>query len=129
MSGALPFFLPAGLNSVLLGAGSLPLMLWLSLLSYRDVHALVQTSYPHLGWIGIHTGEGPGWLLAAWLLGTLVPALGGWWFWRSTLAQFDRWVGRPWQSATVGRRATAAHRNGPLAESRGSVGLRLDQTG
>ena len=97
VSGALPFLLPAGLSSVLLGAGSLPLMLWLSLLSYRDVHGLVHSSYPHLQWIGIRTGEGAAWILAAWLIGVLLPALGGWWLWRSTIAHFDRWVGRPWR--------------------------------
>jgi hypothetical protein len=100
-SGALPFLLPAGMSSVLLGAGSLPLMLWLSLLSYRDVHALAHSSYPHLQWIGIATGEGAAWVLAAWLIGVLVATLGGWWIWRFTLAQFDRWVGRPWKPELV----------------------------
>jgi hypothetical protein len=102
-SGALPFLLPAGLSSVLLGAGSLPLMLWLSLLSYRDLHALVHSSYPQLQWIGIATGEGAAGILAAWLIGVLAPALGGWWFWRSTIAHFDCWVGRPWKPRPTAR--------------------------
>jgi hypothetical protein len=97
LSGALPSLLPARSSSVLLGAGSLPLMLWLSLLSYRDVQALLHSSYPQLQWIGIHTGEGADRVLAAWLIGVLVASLGGWWIWRSTVAQFDRWVGRPWR--------------------------------
>jgi hypothetical protein len=76
-------------------------MLWLSLLSYRDVHVLAHSSYPHLQWIGIGTGESAACVIAAWLSGVLVAALCGWWIWRSILAQFDRLVGRPWRPERV----------------------------
>jgi hypothetical protein len=101
-SATLPFLLPGRLSSALLGAGSPPFVIWLSLLSYRDVQtALSHSSYPHLQWIGIGTGEGPLRVLAACLIGIVAAALGGWWVWRYALAHFDRLVGRPWKGTSV----------------------------
>jgi hypothetical protein len=95
---ALPFLLPAHFNSVLLGAGSPLFVGWMSLVSFRDVRAALQyPAYPPLEWMGIDTGEGPLWALAACVVGIVAAALGGWWIWRYTFAHFDRLVGRPWR--------------------------------
>ena len=76
----LPLLLPRGFNSVLLAAGSHPSVVWLSLVSYRDVHdALRYGTYPPLEWVQIRTGEGALRVLATCLIGTIVPALVGWW--------------------------------------------------
>ncbi|MFI5461163.1 MAG: ABC transporter permease [Isosphaerales bacterium] len=100
---ALPFLLSARFNSVLLGAGSNAFVGWLSLVSYRDVRAALHyAAYPPLEWVGIGTGEGPLWAFAACVLGIVAPAVGGWWAWRSTIAHFDRLVGRPWRAEGVG---------------------------
>jgi len=101
---ALPFLLPARFYSVLLGAGSFVFVGWMSLVSYRDVRAAVQYAvYPPLAWLGIATGEGPLWVLAACVLGTVAPAVGGWWTWQDTVANFDRLVGRPWRASARAR--------------------------
>ena len=93
---ALPFLIPARFDSVLLGAGSHLFVGWMSLVSYSDVRAALHyTVYPPLEWMGIGTGEGPLWALAACFLGIVAPAVGGWWAWRYTIAHFDRLVGRP----------------------------------
>jgi len=104
---ALPFLLPARFNSVLLGAGSHLFVGWMSLVSYRDVRAALHYAvYPPLEWMGIGTGEGPLWALAACALGIVAPAVGGWLAWRYAIAHFDRLVGRPWRPR---RRPTRPH--------------------
>ena len=56
----LPFLVPGRWSSVGLGAGSPPFVVWLSLVSYRDVRAASRYAvYPHLQWIHLTTGEGP----------------------------------------------------------------------
>ena len=68
-------------------------------MSYSDVRAALHYAvYPPLEWMGIGTGEGPLWALATCVLGIVIPAVGGWWAWRSTIAHFDRLVGRPWRA-------------------------------
>jgi ABC-2 family transporter len=101
-SSAVPFLLPSRFSSVLLGAGSHPFVLSLSLASYREVRAAFHfASYPTLQWIGLNTGEGPLLVLATCLLGIVGPALGGWWNWRYAIENFDRLVGRPWRAGQV----------------------------
>jgi ABC-2 family transporter protein len=101
-SSALPFLLPSRFSSVLLGAGSHPFVLSLSLASYREVRAAFRfASYPMLQWLGIDTGEGPILVLATCVLGIVGPALGGWCCWRYALANFDRLVGRPWRAVPL----------------------------
>ncbi len=124
----LPLLLPRGFNSVLLAAGSHPSVVWLSLVSYRDVHdALRYGTYPPLEWVGIHTGKGALRVLATCLIGTIGPALVGWWSWRRAVADFDRLVGRPWRAELsprpVSRRKLlpAPESGSPLAEPGGAV--------
>src|SRR5262249_55242081 len=61
LTGALPLLLPVGLNSVLWGSGSLPFMLWTSLVSYREVAAALaspfRASFHH--WMGLFGGQMP----------------------------------------------------------------------
>ena len=98
VSGALPFFLPAGIRSVVLGAGSPPFVIWLVQLSYRDVrNAMQYSAFPLLSWVGINTGEGPFWVAVTCLVGILAPAIAGIFVWRRTVARFDQVIGRPWK--------------------------------
>ena len=99
-----PLLLPPGVKSVLLAAGSHPSVVWLSLVSYRDVHAALRYgTYSPLEWIGIPTREGALQVLATCLIGTIGPALIGWWAWRRAVADFDRLVGRPWRAEPMSR--------------------------
>ena len=105
----LPFLLPAGLTSVLLGSGSSSFVLWLAEFSYRDLrNALHYPAYPHLQWIGIRSGEGPLRVAATCLIGIVAPVLGGLFVWRYATAHFDRLVGRPWREDPVGAIDVAA---------------------
>jgi ABC-type Na+ efflux pump permease subunit len=97
-SGIVPFLLPGRLNSVLLGTGSLPVVSYISLVSYRDVRAALHFSaYPPLQWIRIATGEGALWVVLTGVIAIVVPALGGFYYWRYANAHFDRLIGRPWR--------------------------------
>ncbi len=96
---ALPFLLPGMFNSVLLGAGSPPVVAWLSLVSYRDVRNACQYSvYPALQLMHIDTREGPFLVAATCLIGITIPAVWGLYLWRDALANFDRQIGRPCKS-------------------------------
>jgi hypothetical protein len=134
MTGALPLFLPIGLNSVLWGAGSAPLMVWTSLVSYREVTAALASPLdPNFQWFG---GQRPVLVFTAWLVAIVGPALIGLWTWRYTIRHFDRLVGRPHRAGdAVGAdvespsaeppiprpAATFARRGSPLAEADGAV--------
>jgi hypothetical protein len=97
-SGTLPLLLPSRFTSVLLGTGSPPLMVWLDLVSYRDLALAMQPgAYAPLQFMAILTGEGSSRVLASCVIGILAPALGGWCIWRYAVAHFDRLVGRPWR--------------------------------
>jgi ABC-type Na+ efflux pump permease subunit len=106
-SAALPFVLPAGFSSVLLGAGSPPFVIWLAQFSYRDLlNAMQYPVFPLLSWVGIKTGEGPFLVAATCFVGILAPALAGTFVWRRAVARFDRVIGRPWreeETATASR--------------------------
>ncbi len=98
VSTALPFLLPAGLKSVVWGAGSTPLLAWLSMASYRELRgALHDPVYHPLHWFKLNTGEGLLWVALACLIGIILPALWGRWIWLYSIANFDRLVGRPWK--------------------------------
>jgi ABC-type transport system involved in multi-copper enzyme maturation permease subunit len=102
-SGVLPFLLPSWLNSALIGAGSPPYVVWLALVSYRDIESAVPgRSYPPLQWMGIGTREGPLLVMACCVIGMLTAGLLGWWYRRCALDQFDRRVGRPWREGPTG---------------------------
>jgi ABC-type Na+ efflux pump permease subunit len=96
---ALPFILPGILNSVFLGAGSPPIVAWLSLVSYRDVRNAYQYSvYPALQLMHIETHEGPVAVAATCLIGIIIPTVWGLYLWRDALAKFDRLIGRPYKT-------------------------------
>jgi hypothetical protein len=104
-SAAVPSLLPARLNSVLLGSGSMPFVSYLSLVSYRDVRAALHyTAYPPLQWIKIATGEGALWVVATCLIAIIAPALGGLYYWRYVNAHFDRLIDRPWRQAVADKK-------------------------
>jgi ABC-type Na+ efflux pump permease subunit len=95
-SGALPLLLPARWSSVILGAGSPPFVSFLSLVSYRDVrNAWHYPAFPFLQWIHLATGEGPLPVVATCLLGVVLPAFVGSYFWRFSVNNFDRLIDRP----------------------------------
>jgi hypothetical protein len=86
---------PRGL-SVLMGAGSMPLLGWLSLVSYDDVRvALRSGEFPRLAEAGIRTGEGALTALAAWLIGVGAHAAAALALTRAAVRGFDAAVGRP----------------------------------
>ena len=88
-------FLPRGYASVLLGSGSNLYLTWSSLLSYEDVRAAATTgAFPQLESVNIHTGEGAGRVLAAWLLGTGAQVLAAYLLTRAAARDFDAVVGR-----------------------------------
>ena len=119
LSGMLTVTLPAGYGSVLLGVGSVPLLAWLSLLSYDDVQAIVRDgSFPALAFAGIKTGEGPANALTTWLIGTIGYAVAVLVAIRVALRTFDTAVGRP-------QRPNAPFRTRPFACQRnaGTRGL------
>ena len=96
----LPFLLPAGMSSVLLGSGSPPFVAWLSLVSFRDVRNAWRFSvYPALQWMHIFTGEGALSVAITCLLGIMIPTLWGIYLWRHALGNFDRLIGRPCKPA------------------------------
>jgi ABC-type Na+ efflux pump permease subunit len=95
-SGALPLLLPVRWSSVILGSGSPPFVSFLSLVSYRDVrNAWHYSAYPFLQWIHLATGEGPLPVAATCLLGVIIPAVAGSYYWCSSVNNFDRQIGRP----------------------------------
>jgi hypothetical protein len=135
-TGVLPFVLPAGFNSVLLGAGSMPLMAWTSLMSYRDLGRAMASSLAAIEWTGLPGGHVPLLVFACWLIVIVGPTLGGVWAWRYAVAHFDRLVGRPHRPAGSARpdapsrgpapafpqlAAPRPGRRSPLAEADGRV--------
>ncbi len=99
-SALLPFILPARMSSVLLGSMSPPFVTWLSLVSFRDLRNGLQfEAYPLLEWIRLGTGEGLIAVAFTCAIGIAVPAIWGYWLWRSVVIQFDRLVGRPHRRA------------------------------
>jgi ABC-type transport system involved in multi-copper enzyme maturation permease subunit len=96
LTGVLPFVLPRGANSVVLGAGSPPLLSWLALVSYRDVrNAWHFTVYPAMEWMRIDSGEGAIPVVVTCLVGIITPLVWGRYLWRYALTNFDRLIGRP----------------------------------
>lgn len=134
---ALTFLLPAGLNSLLWSVGATPIMLWTSLLSYREVAALLHAPLqPSTFRAGLLSGQWPLTVLVSWVLAIVGPALAGLWAWRSAVTRFDRWVGRPHRAGNPPRRdavtpspgasiarpaANPTLRGCPLAEADGAV--------
>jgi ABC-type Na+ efflux pump permease subunit len=96
------YLLPARIGSVFWGAGAPPFVALLALASYRDVHiGLTDSAVPILQWININSGEGPLAIVSLCLIAIIAQAFGGLWFWRYSVAHFDRLVGRPWRPASV----------------------------
>ena len=98
VSSALPFLLPAGLKSVVWGAGRH--LFWRGSRWPRIVSceaALHDPVYHPLHWFKLNTGEGLLWVALACLIGIVLPALWGRWIWLYSIANFDRLAGRPWR--------------------------------
>jgi hypothetical protein len=111
--GALPFLLPAGFNSVLVGAGSMPLMVWTSLMSYRELARALASPLAANEWPGLGGGQVPLFVFASWLIGIVGLTLGGLSAWRYAVAHFDRLVGRPHRPAAAGTAITSPHPSSP----------------
>jgi hypothetical protein len=90
-------YLPTRNATILMGVASVPLVNGLSLMSYRDIGAIVsgEGTLQVLADIGPSTGEGPLQVLATCALGTAGTALAAVGFTWSTFRRFDRAVGRP----------------------------------
>ncbi len=93
---ALVLFLPPGWSSVLMAAGSMPFLVWASLLSYEDAAAALRTgAFPQLAASNLRTGEGAGRVLAAVLIGLTGQAIAAALLTRAARRGFDTAVGRP----------------------------------
>jgi hypothetical protein len=98
-SAVLPFLLAGPLGSVVWGALSPPFLLWLVLVSWREMRSSFrEPSYPFLVWISTTLRDTPLTVGVAVLIGIGVPALWGYRDWRYNVANFDRLVGRPWRA-------------------------------
>jgi ABC-type transport system involved in multi-copper enzyme maturation permease subunit len=87
---------PSRITSVVLGAGSVPFVNWLCLVSYRDIRETVgEGTFDYLTTMGIFTGEGPLCVLATCLIGTAGSAVAAAWLTVAALRRFDRLAGRP----------------------------------
>jgi ABC-type Na+ efflux pump permease subunit len=98
ISAAIPFLLPARFSSVLWGAGSTPFLASLSLVTYREIHYSLQhplDPFQAAQWIGLRTGDAPFAVAFTCMIGIIIPAIAAWRIWNDSLANFDRWVGRP----------------------------------
>ena len=112
--------LPAGRTSVLLGSASPPFLTWSALLSYEDLRAAASPGpFPQLPSIHIRTGEGPGRVLAAWLIGTAGQFLGAFLLARAAARDFDAAVGRPMRPR-MDRRSSRRPRDGRMGTVRPS---------
>jgi ABC-type Na+ efflux pump permease subunit len=102
----LPILLPSGAASILMGAGSMPLQVCLSLVSYDDVHSALSTGrLVPLAPFGSRMVEGVASVLATWLIGLVGQALGAYLLTRAAIRGFDVAVGRPKSGSLVGWRS------------------------
>jgi ABC-type transport system involved in multi-copper enzyme maturation permease subunit len=90
-------YMPARAATILSGAASVPLVNWLSLVSFRDVREVLsgQDTFRPLEEVGIFTYESPLRVLATCVLGIGGIAMASIWLSRATLARFDCAVDRP----------------------------------
>ncbi len=102
-TGLIVIFLPAGLNPVLIGFTSLPLIAWTSLVSWSEMAGatshLLDTRYP---WGGFAEGQMPLVVFTAWVAAIVGPLAIGMWARRYAVAHFDRLVGRPFRAESEG---------------------------
>jgi hypothetical protein len=100
MSACVLWFLPQGLGTVLLGAGSMSFFTWAALLSYEDIAAAMATgAFPQLATVRIHTGEGAWSVLAAGLIGLAAHLIGAAFLTRAACRGFDAAAGRPMRAS------------------------------
>lgn len=98
-SGLVLLVLPPRGISILMGAGSIPLVGWISVLTYDDVEIAIRTgAFPRLRAGGIQTGEGALYVLATYLVAVSAYSVGALLLTKATLREFDLRVGRPVRS-------------------------------
>jgi ABC-type transport system involved in multi-copper enzyme maturation permease subunit len=91
----LPTAMP-GTSSVLLAGITLPFPMWVSLLSYDDVHAVLHSGFsPQLASIGLNGTSGGMIVLAVWAINLVAQGVGAHLLSRAAFRGFDRAVGRP----------------------------------
>ena len=97
----LPSAMP-GTASVILAGLTMPFPMWISLLSYEDVHAVLHSGVsPQLVSIGLEGVPG-GWIvLTVWLANLVAQGVGGFLLSRAAYRGFDRAVGRPFRTELV----------------------------
>jgi ABC-type Na+ efflux pump permease subunit len=108
--------------SILMGAGSVPCLASLWLLSYDDVRAAMGTGeFPSLAAMGVATGEGAARVLATYLIGLGAQAVAALLLTRSASRGFDAAVGRPARPGPDCRHTARPHRADSSSESRSEV--------
>jgi ABC-type transport system involved in multi-copper enzyme maturation permease subunit len=92
---ALVCLVPSRITSVLLGAGSMPWVNWLCLVSYRDLSEAVRLgTFNALTSAGIYTDEGPLNVLATCLVGVIGYAVAAAWLNLTAQGAFEQIAGR-----------------------------------
>ena len=83
-------------RSVLMGAGSVPFVNWLCLVSYPDVaEAVGKGTFSYLTTIAVNTDEGPGRVLLTYLAAVAGYAAAAAWWTQAAIGRFERLAGRP----------------------------------
>jgi hypothetical protein len=87
-----------------MGAGSVPFVNWLCLISYRDLtEALGQGTFSYLSTMAISVNDGAGGVLATYLLAVAGYAGAAAWFTRAAWNRFDRAADRPQRTTAFSR--------------------------
>src|SRR4051794_2924013 len=128
MSGLVFTIRAVGPVSVLMGAGSVPCLASLWLLSYDDVRAAMGTGgFPSLAAMGVATGEGAARVLATYLIGLGAQAFAAFLLTRAASRGFDAAVGRPVRPGPDCRRTARPHRADSSSEFGSEVRAQLSQ--
>ncbi len=120
---------PSRMTSVVMGAGSIPLVNCLGLISYREfAEALGQGSFSYLTVLGIASNEGAGRVLMALLIAIFGYTAAAAWLTRTVIRRFDQIAGRavrsPGSDTTDSTaRADVVNRNG--SERRSAIPTRV----
>ena len=97
-------------RSVLMGAGSVPFVNWLCLVSYPDVaEAVGKGTFSYLTTMAVNTDERPGRVLLTYLAAVAGYAAAAAWWTQAPIGRFERLAGRPERILPSGRCDSTHH--------------------
>jgi hypothetical protein len=101
---------PSRMTSIVVGAGSVPFVNCLCLISYREFdEAFGQRSFSYLTTVGIATDEGAGLVLSTLLIATSGYTVAAAWCTHTAIHRFDRIAGRPARALGPGVANSTGH--------------------